>query len=154
MQLIKRVLIVEDDEWVREATEAIMEVLGLECATVGNPLDALDVLEVGGFDVVLSDICMPYMDGFELLYEIRHRWPGVPVILCSGYYDKSRMARAIPRLPVLDKPYKMDTLQHAFELAEQYVGRPETNKLCETEKTAISKAMVLNAEDPVKTFLK
>jgi CheY-like chemotaxis protein len=63
--------------------------------------------------VILSDINMPGVDGLDLLGEIKHRWPALPVIMVTGYGDDERKRRAaeLGALEFLTKPVDFDYLK-------------------------------------------
>jgi DNA-binding NtrC family response regulator len=69
------VLSIDDEEDVTELIEDILEEAGCEVVTCNDPRDALSLLKQGDFDVVLSDMTMPGMDGIELLKQIAEDQP-------------------------------------------------------------------------------
>src|SRR5439155_6135320 len=70
---------------------------------------ALDMLRLGAkVDVVVTDHAMPGMTGTELARQIRQAWPGLPVILATGYAELPNGEE--PGLPRLSKPYRQDEL--------------------------------------------
>jgi CheY-like chemotaxis protein len=82
----RRILVVEDNVEVGRFSTQILHDLGYETTWAANGNEALKVLsEVNGFDAVFSDVVMPGMSGVELGQEIRRRYPGLPVVLTSGY---------------------------------------------------------------------
>ena len=81
----KRILVVDDDSYVREATEMILERKGYEVDTAPEGKTALQKLEDGEYDLLLSDIKMPGMSGLELLETVKSRWPDLHVILMTAY---------------------------------------------------------------------
>lgn len=104
-----RVLVVDDDPGVAEGTAAILEDLGHATVTVDSGEHALNVLEMDhGIDVVITDQAMPRMTGTELAARIRRKWPGLPVVLASGYADLPEDEQ--PDLPRLSKPYRQAEL--------------------------------------------
>ena len=80
-----RVLIVDDDESLRESLELVLAAEGFEVVTAADGVAALGRLEASSFDVVLCDVRMPGMDGIELLPQLVRRLPGTPVIMMSAY---------------------------------------------------------------------
>ncbi|MEM6296343.1 MAG: CheR family methyltransferase [Myxococcota bacterium] len=82
-----RVLVVDDDELVRYALERMLGAAGAEVAVADGGAAALERLE--GHDVVLLDVMMPGMSGYEVLREIRRRRPTLPAIMLTG--DPSRI---------------------------------------------------------------
>lgn len=81
------VLLVDDDELVRIASEQILRKLGFEVLLAENGLEALEVYRSARdrIGLVLLDLTMPELDGWETLKELRQRDPGVRVVICSGY---------------------------------------------------------------------
>ncbi len=82
-QLLK-VLVVDDDEGSREVFCKLLTSAGYDVQSAYDGLDAIRHMEKTQFNVVLTDVCMPHMDGMELLTTIRDRWPDSRVIGQSG----------------------------------------------------------------------
>jgi CheY-like chemotaxis protein len=85
------VLLVEDDETVREAVSLMLERAGYAVTTAENGLVAAGLLEDWGPKLVITDIFMPDGDGIETLNLVKRRWPGTPVIAISGGSPMLRM---------------------------------------------------------------
>ena len=82
-----RILVVEDDGIVRHTICIMLEQEGYEVATADDGFDALMHLQHEMPDVMISDLNMPQMSGFELLSVVRRRFPNILVIATSGAYD-------------------------------------------------------------------
>ena|SRR5579859_4803853 len=82
-----QVLIVEDDAAVRNTLSLLLKASGYEVTTASNGIEALAQMKSGLPAVVLSDLNMPKMSGFELLTEVRHQFPGVSLVAMSGNYE-------------------------------------------------------------------
>jgi DNA-binding NtrC family response regulator len=78
------ILLVDDDETLRHAHSRILRNEGYAVVTVADGDQAEIAFDVGGFDVVVSDIDMPGQGGIDLLRSIRARDQDVPVVLLSG----------------------------------------------------------------------
>ena len=95
---MKRILFVDDEskilDGIRRMLHADRERWDLQFAVGGEA--ALRACEAGGFDVVISDMRMPGMDGATLLGHIRDRFPGTVRIVLSGYSDSGLSTRAVP----------------------------------------------------------
>ena len=63
----------------------LLDVMGHVARTVGGGVEALDELERGEVDLVITDLNMPVMDGLELLKRIKAQTPAMPVIVVTGY---------------------------------------------------------------------
>ncbi len=83
-------LLVEDAITTRELERSILEAAGYRVETAMDGVDALQKMERGNFRLVITDIEMPRMDGFELTSRIRQepRWAGVPVVIISARGDE------------------------------------------------------------------
>jgi CheY-like chemotaxis protein len=81
-----RVLVVDDEPSIREAAGAILESQGYEVLTVADGLDGLRALSSSLPDVIISDLNMPRMSGFEFLAIVRKRFPRIATIAMSGEY--------------------------------------------------------------------
>jgi PAS domain S-box-containing protein len=107
------VLLVEDNPDVASASTGLLEQLGYAVRWVPNAEAALREIEGNDFDLVFSDIVMPGgIDGLGLARVIRERYPGLPVLLATGYSDAVQNVRA--DFPILRKPYRVDELSRAL----------------------------------------
>ena len=86
------ILLVEDEPSVRESMAMVLRSQGYCVATAMHGIDALFQLEHAIPDVVISDLNMPEMSGFEFFPIVRHRFPSVGLIAVSGIYDAGGMA--------------------------------------------------------------
>ena len=118
-----RVLLVEDDPMVSAGTVAMLEDLGHQAIEVSSAESALQRLaEDPDIDLVVTDHAMPGMTGGELALVIKRRWPGLPVVLASGYTELP--GELHPDLPRLAKPYKQEELASLLaSLLEETGGR-------------------------------
>jgi two-component system, OmpR family, response regulator MtrA len=79
----EQVLLVEDDASIREVTTLGLEQAGLRVTAVSDGREALDRFRRGGFDLVVLDVMLPSLDGFEILREIR-RDSGTPIVMLTA----------------------------------------------------------------------
>jgi CheY-like chemotaxis protein len=97
-QLLYRVLVVDDEASIRESAAAILAFEGYEVHTAGDGLEGLQALGKSLPDMIISDLDMPRMSGFEFLAVVRKRFPHIPTIAISGEYitseDSSLLADA------------------------------------------------------------
>ncbi len=115
---MKRVLFVDDEskvlDGIRRMMHAERERWDMEFALGGEA--ALQACEAGGFDVVVSDMRMPGMDGATLLEHIRDRFPATARIILSGYSEAALAMRAVPVAHrFLAKPCSASELQSTIE---------------------------------------
>ncbi|WP_315836771.1 hybrid sensor histidine kinase/response regulator [Bradyrhizobium prioriisuperbiae] len=111
-----KVLLVEDSEEVAQVSREYLERIGHTVVTVTNGVDALAALSnVKGIDIVLSDIVMPgEMDGLDVARQVRTQFPGLPIILVTGYSSSANAARR-EGFEVLRKPYNITRIARAIE---------------------------------------
>ena len=93
------VLIVDDDERLREYVRVNLEMEGYEVREAGSAEEGLAVLEDASPDLILLDVMMPEVDGWEMLQRVqeRHGVGSIPVIMFSGKVDEDSMAEAATR---------------------------------------------------------
>jgi len=84
MRVPVRVLVVDDEEAIRESLVAYLEDDGFETISVSSGEDALKVMEKDDIDVVIIDIRLPVIDGNELLRRASHRWPAMCFLIYTG----------------------------------------------------------------------
>jgi PAS domain S-box-containing protein len=90
----RRILVVDDDAAVRESVAEILSAAGSEVVAAASGAAGLDRLEERLVDLVLSDVVMPDMDGYEFYQETKRRYPGTPIALMTAfYYDREHVIK-------------------------------------------------------------
>ncbi|HKC12964.1 MAG TPA: EAL domain-containing protein [Vicinamibacteria bacterium] len=114
-----RVLVIDDEPNLLEVFGDVLRDIGYEVETAGDARRALGLLSENSFDVVVSDITMPYMTGVELLQAVHERDPDLPVVLVTGNPTLETAIQALERGAVqyLLKPVSIGALQGAVERA-------------------------------------
>ena len=94
-----RILIAEDEEAIRSLVARALALDGHEVMTANDGAEALDVLtrEHGAFELLLTDIRMPVMDGIALALAAARDHPGLAILLMTGYADQRERATASTR---------------------------------------------------------
>ena len=115
-----RVLLIEDDASVRRIVRKMLERGCHEVAEAENGRIGLERLSDTEFDLVITDIVMPEMDGIETLIELRKQHPSLRVIAMSGggrtgNMDLLSSAEKLGASAVLHKPFTMDVLTTAID---------------------------------------
>ena len=108
----EKILVVDDEEAIREVISTLLDAQGFRCTTCVNGKVGLEAFRKDSYDLVLSDIVMPEMDGLKLLAELRMDDPDVPVIMVTAMHDISIALEAI-RAGAYDyilKPFEKDQL--------------------------------------------
>jgi DNA-binding NtrC family response regulator len=110
-----RLLIVEDDDSVRQLAARALESAGhaIETASDGDEGLSRIVEADGAFDLVVSDIRMPAMDGIEMAKAAAGRFPGLRIMLVTGYADQRERAAELDGivLEVLPKPFTLASIR-------------------------------------------
>lgn len=83
----QRILLVDDDPGILEAMGILLREEGYEIATAANGFDALMQLNLATPDVIVSDLNMPRMSGYDFLSFVRRRFSSIPLIAMSGDYE-------------------------------------------------------------------
>lgn len=106
-----RILLVEDEPAVAETTAEMLKHLGHEVTTMTLPSQALDLAarEKSGFDLVVSDITMPEMNGHQLAERLHRLWPQVPVLFMTGYDSQMAESTGVPFF--IAKPLSLQSLR-------------------------------------------
>ena len=107
-----KLLIVDDEEAIREVVSTLLEAQGHECASVSNGLMAQEFLRTHEVDLVLSDMVMPEMDGLRLVEWLRQTDPDIPIILVTAMHDLPTALEANRRgaYDYILKPFEKDQL--------------------------------------------
>ncbi|KRT66148.1 MAG: histidine kinase, two-component system, NtrC family, sensor kinase [Candidatus Rokubacteria bacterium CSP1-6] len=117
----RRILVVEDDEMVRDAVAMMLRTDDHEVVTASTAAEALGLLERGSYDVIVSDLRIPYMDGPTFYREVKQRWPAAlpRLIFMTGSAEDPESARFLREtgVPVLAKPFTPESLRQAVQRA-------------------------------------
>jgi DNA-binding NtrC family response regulator len=114
-----RILIVDDDESVRETLADLLEVVGYCPVQAGDAVEALMILrEDPAIDVLVTDLTMPGADGIMLIRHARHLKQQLPAILLTGYAEQVTAVATIAggNFHVLRKPVESERLIEQLEL--------------------------------------
>lgn len=124
----KVILLVDDEAQVLKALVRTLIDTEYQVITAGSGAEALELLEKNRIDLVMSDMRMPNMDGYDLLMKIKEKYPSILRIILSGYSDESVVFRALQRNIAklyIFKPWENDKL---IKLIEQLFETEELLK--------------------------
>ena len=82
------ILLVEDEAITRNAFADALRRQGLQVVEAANGIQALSFLDEWHFNLVITDLVMPRLNGFELVAQIRSKWPRMPILLISAYISQ------------------------------------------------------------------
>ncbi|MEX0781708.1 MAG: response regulator [Dehalococcoidia bacterium] len=111
------ILVVDDDDPVRVMLARLLRTQGYQVHQAANAREARGAIDKARPDLVISDIVMPGESGIELRREIAQRWPGLPVILISGYSAEgpAEFAARTANTTFVQKPFAADQLLSLVE---------------------------------------
>ncbi len=115
---MSRILVAEDDTAVREFVARALRHAGHEVVTAEDGLDALAHVDKEAFDLLITDIVMPGLDGIALALKLSKDRPELPILMMTGYAAERQRAHNLDALihRVVSKPF---TLQQICEAAEE-----------------------------------
>lgn len=133
----RTVLIVDDEVEICDLLSIMIQKLGFATLTAYNGREALEIIKNNTIDTIISDLKMPFMDGFQLLYEVRLQGLQIPFILLTAYGDKNATILAL-RLGAADffeKPFEPEIFLERVEKIVNYGFAlrnidEEVNELC------------------------
>ena len=112
-----RILVAEDNKVIGDLVSKILDLMGFEVALAGNGVEALSLFIERSFDLVLTDLEMPIMDGWGLTHRIKERSPSTPVVLMTGS-DRESVLEKVKSAPidsVIFKPFLLDDFQSTVQ---------------------------------------
>ena len=106
------ILVVDDEEAIRRMMEKMLWNSGYTVLKASSAVEALSVCEESsaGPDLVVTDVAMPGMNGFDLAERISERWPAIRILFMSGCANDLSVRRQLYERPLLPKPFTRDEL--------------------------------------------
>lgn len=112
----KKILVVDDEPGIRDLMFDSLEEEGYCILLASNGEIAITILNDNKFDLIVTDVHMPVMDGFDFILECKQNYDNIPIIAISGGSSNDAEAKSLKmigrygRLPILHKPFQMDEL--------------------------------------------
>ncbi|MCO5090778.1 response regulator [Bosea sp. (in: a-proteobacteria)] len=124
---MSRILVVDDEEPLRTLVARGLTLDGHSCLTAADGAEALDILvaEQGRFDLLLTDIRMPLMDGIALALAAKQQFPELTIMLMTGYAEQRERARSLEAIvaEVMAKPFSIAELRATvLKVIERSIG--------------------------------
>src|ERR1700677_3657453 len=138
-----RILVVDDEEAIREIVCAILSATGYVCRQAGSGTEALALLNSGEvFELMLSDLMMAELDGIGLLERTKEKFPDMPVVSVAGGHDFSVAPAAIRNgaYDYLLKPFEREQLLNAVGRALENRRLKVENRTYQTELESLVRA--------------
>jgi CheY-like chemotaxis protein len=112
----KTLFVIEDDNHVCLMMKNYFEYLGYDVVTASNGMEGLKMLKSGRYDLVITDIVMPYVSGLGIISLIKEKSPDLPVIAITAYGENPEKLAAEKQADVvLRKPFDMAKLKEHVE---------------------------------------
>lgn len=114
-----RILITEDEDSLRSFVARALRMDGHETLEAADGADGLEKLGKGHFDLLLSDIRMPVMDGIELAHRASAQYPDLKILLMTGYAEQRERADDLMEkvVDVVSKPFALPDIRKAVSRA-------------------------------------
>jgi two-component system capsular synthesis sensor histidine kinase RcsC len=116
-----RILIVDDAKATRDALSNIFSVMGFKVDVASNGNEGLNLFSKNSFDLVITDLQMPGMDGWNVAFRIKDKSPNTPVVLITGSEKEAVMEKLKGGCvdSVLFKPFRLEDIQ---EMVQKMLG--------------------------------
>jgi putative nucleotidyltransferase with HDIG domain len=148
-----RILVVDDEEAIREIVASMLHAAGYACKQAGSGLEALAVLNSGEeFELMLSDLMMADLDGIGLLERTKEKYPDMPVVMVTAVHDISVALAAIRNgaYDYLLKPFEREQLLNTVSRALENRRLKLENRTYQTNLESLVEART----DQLQTALK
>lgn len=124
---MSRILVVDDEEPLRTLVARGLSTDGHSCLTAADGAEALEILiaEGGRFDLLLTDIRMPLMDGIALALAAKQQFPDLTIMLMTGYAEQRERAKSLEAIvaEVMTKPFTIAELRATvLRVIERSIG--------------------------------
>ncbi|TAL23699.1 MAG: sigma-54-dependent Fis family transcriptional regulator [Nitrospirae bacterium] len=138
-----KILIAEDEEITLKHLSYALEKEGNAVTGVKNGIDALKIIEKEEFDILISDIKMPGIDGLTLLAEVKDKHPNIEVIIITGFGSIESAVEAMKRgaTDYITKPFNLDELNLK-------INKVQEKKRLENENIALKVSLGLDKDAP------
>ncbi|NJC88919.1 MAG: sigma-54-dependent Fis family transcriptional regulator [Desulfuromonas sp.] len=132
-----RLMLIDNEAGLCRMMEAVLRDQGYLVKTYTNPVQAVADFTAGSFDLAVTDIKMPEMDGLEVLQHLRRRDPEIPVIMITAFATVEMSIQALRRgaYDMLTKPFEPDELIYRVKNALQHHALVEENRELKEELT-------------------
>ena len=129
--MAEKLLIVDDEPDMLRLLGMILKTnTAYEFVTTNNPVEALEMAKKGGFDILLTDLKMPGLDGIELLSAVRSFDKDIPVIIITAYATAESAAEAMDKnaFDFITKPFRKEQIIFTIEKAVKWLRTQRENR--------------------------
>ncbi|MEE9450436.1 MAG: response regulator [Ignavibacteriaceae bacterium] len=138
----EKILIIDDEQVILDAVSKIASLEGWKIVAVLNAQNGLNKLSCNQYSLILSDIMMPELDGFQLLEELYNRHIDIPVIMITGYSTVENAVKSLHKgaIDFIPKPFTIDEITSSINRGLKYRNiqvRLEEAEKCGTNESVI-----------------
>jgi DNA-binding NtrC family response regulator len=128
----EKILIVDDEpDMLKLLSMTIQRKTPYQVTTTNNPVEALELVKGCGFDLIISDLKMPGLDGIELLDAVKRLDPDTPVIMMTAYGTIESASEAMEKggFDFITKPFRIEQILFTIDRAMKWLKLQKENKL-------------------------
>jgi len=124
---MRKILVVDDSKTIRDLLSSFLSFMGFHVAVASNGNEGLHLFLTNSFDLVLSDVQMPGMDGWTLAFHIKDKSPDTPILLVTGEEKEGIMEKLKGSCveSVLFKPFRLEDIQ---EMVQKMLGNKKLQR--------------------------
>jgi DNA-binding NtrC family response regulator len=127
-----KILIIDDEpDMLKLLSMILREKTAYEVTTTNNPIEAVELAKQGGFDLVISDLKMPGLDGMEIIDAVKKVDEDIPVIIITAFASVESASEAIQKggFDFLTKPFRKEQILFTIEKALKWLTVQRENKM-------------------------
>ena len=127
-----KILIVDDEpDMLKLLSMILREKTSYEITTTNNPMEAIELVKQGGFDLVISDLKMPVLDGMEIIDAVKKIDEDIPVIIITAFASVESASEAIQKggFDFITKPFRKEQILFTIDKAFKWLKVQKENKM-------------------------
>lgn len=127
-----KILIVDDEpDMLKLLSMILREKTSYEITTTNNPMEAIELAKQGGFDLVISDLKMPVLDGMEIIDAVKKIDEDIPVIIITAFASVESASEAIQKggFDFITKPFRKEQILFTIDKAFKWLKVQKENKM-------------------------
>ena len=122
-----KILVVDDDPLLLSLLLDTLSAIGYEATGAHSGMRALEILKSSAFDLMVTDIRMPELDGLKLRDQVKREWPEMPVVFITGVVYPDIIAQASPD-GLLAKPFRIAQIEELIETTLNSASLPSSSR--------------------------
>ncbi len=127
-----KILIIDDEpDMLKLLSMILREKTAYEITTTNNPIEAVTLAKNGGFDLVISDLKMPGLDGIEIIEAVKKVDEDIPVIIITAFASVESASEAIQKggFDFITKPFRKEQILFTIDKALKWLAVQRENKM-------------------------